>query len=90
MQNVLVTLTTAGSSTGPFDIYSNSDSYAVPLVSGVSKATLLAGYVVSAPDDATILRITSTGTCTNSIDLGIGVYVDSYGANPLYSLFQEG
>ena len=67
---VLITLTLAGADTGPFNIYSDSDGYTTPLVTGVAKSALVAGYsLVGVPNDATIIRVTSTGTCTNSIDM---------------------
>jgi hypothetical protein len=67
---ILVTLTLAGADTGPFDIYSDVDAYTTPLATDVSKEDLEAGYtLLGVPDDATILRTTSTGTCTNSIDM---------------------
>lgn len=67
---VLITLTLAGVDTGPFDIYSDSDGYTTPLATGVSKSALLAGYsLAGVPNDATIIRVTSTATCTNSIDM---------------------
>lgn len=72
-QTLLITLTTAGSDAGPFDLYTDVDSYAVPFVVGVPKATLLAGYVTSiVPDAATIIRVRSNSSlCTNFIDLSI-------------------
>ena len=67
---VLVTLTLAGADTGPFDIYSDADGYTTPLASGVSKSALEAGYsLTGVPDLATIIRVTSTEICTNSIDM---------------------
>jgi hypothetical protein len=69
---VLITLTTAGVDTGPFDLYSDADSYAAPFETGVSKSALLAGYGSSSvPGTATIIRVASTGTCTNYVDLSI-------------------
>ena len=69
---VLITLTTAGSSTGPFSLYSNADSYSVPFETGVSKASLLAGYTSTlVPTSTTIIRVMSTGTCTNYTDISI-------------------
>jgi hypothetical protein len=71
---VKITLTTAGVDTGPFNIFSNSDGYATPIVTGIAKSSLIAGYdVLSVPDDATIMRVRSTGTCTNQIDIPITV-----------------
>ena len=73
-QTVLITLTTAGLDTGPFNLYSDADSYVTPFETGVSKAALVAGYTSTVvPDAATIIRVDSTGVCTNFIDLTITV-----------------
>jgi hypothetical protein len=69
---VLITLTTAGSSTGPFSLYSNVDSYSTPFVTGVSRSSLLAGYTSTVvPNGTTIVRVMSTGTCTNYTDISV-------------------
>jgi hypothetical protein len=69
---VLITLTAAGSSTGPFSLYSNINSYSTPFETGVSKSSLLAGYTSTlVPNGTTIVRVISTGTCTNYIDISI-------------------
>lgn len=69
--NVLVTLTSPGASVGPFNLYSSIDLIN-PLVTGISRAALIAGYTLnSVPDSATFIRVKSTGTCTNSIDINI-------------------
>lgn len=71
-QTVLITLTVAGLDTGPFNLYSDADGYVTPFETGVSKAALLAGYTsIVVPDAATIIRVDSTGVCTNFIDLPI-------------------
>jgi hypothetical protein len=68
---ILVTLTAAGTSTTLFNLYSNLN-YVTPLVTGITKAALLAGYSLnSVPDSATSIRVTATGVCTNSIDIAI-------------------
>jgi hypothetical protein len=70
--NVLITLTAAGTDTGPFSLYSNVDSYAVPFQTGVAKSALVAGLMVTTvPNAATIVRVKSVGTCTTSVDLSI-------------------
>jgi hypothetical protein len=67
---VLITLTTAGADTGPFDLFSNLDAYTSAFETGVSKASLLAGYPSAlVPDYTTIVRIRSAGDCTNFIDI---------------------
>jgi hypothetical protein len=69
---VLITLTTAGTSTGPFSLYSDADSYSVPFETGVSKSSLLAGYTSTVvPNGTTIIRVMSTGTCTNYTDISV-------------------
>jgi hypothetical protein len=71
-QTVLITLTTAGADTGPFDLYSNADSYTSPFATGIAKATLVGGYTsIVVPDLATIIRVKSTSLCTNYVDLPI-------------------
>ena len=65
---VLITLTTAGADAGPFNLYSDTDGFVTAFASGISKATLLGGYLSSAvPDGTTSIRIVSIGTCTNFI-----------------------
>jgi hypothetical protein len=67
---VLITLTTAGADSGPFDLYTNLDGYVSAFATGVSKSALLSGYSSSAvPDFATIIRVKSTGDCVNYIDI---------------------
>jgi hypothetical protein len=69
---ILVTLTLAGADTGPFNLYSDADGFSTALATGISKAALEAGYsLTGVPDDATIIRTQSTGTCTNFIDMFI-------------------
>jgi hypothetical protein len=68
---VLVTLTSPGADTGPFNLFSSVD-LVTPLVSGVAKSALVSGYTLnSVPDAATYIKVLSTGTCTNSINLNI-------------------
>ena len=72
---VVITLTVAGSDTGPFNLFSNLDAYTSAFETGVSKASLLAGYPSAlVPDYTTIVRVSSAGDCTNFLDI------------PLYSI----
>jgi len=74
MITVLITLTSAGIDLGPFELYSDTDGYAVPFESGITKNQLLAGYSSAlVPDATTIIRALSTGVCTNYVDLVIVV-----------------
>jgi hypothetical protein len=67
---VLITLTVAGSSTTLFDLYSDSDGFTTPFETGITRASLLAGYTTNlCPDDATIIRVQATEACTNYIDI---------------------
>lgn len=69
---ILTTLTDAGINSGPFDLYSNVDGYTSAFASGVSRASLLAGYSSSAAPDGTVtVRIKSNGACTNYIDVPV-------------------
>ena len=67
---VLITLTTAGTDSGPFDLYSNLDGYISAFESGVSKSALLGGYSSAlVPDYTTTIRVKSNGVCVNYIDI---------------------
>lgn len=69
---VLIKLTSAGADVGPFNLYSNVDGYVTAFATGISKATLLSGYLTSAvPNGSTVVRCVSTGTCTNYVDFNI-------------------
>lgn len=71
-QTVFVTLTIAGTNTGPFDLYTDADGYTVAIANNVPKASLQAGYLAIVPDAATIIRVKSDNpTCDNYIDLPI-------------------
>jgi hypothetical protein len=71
-QTVLITLTTAGADTGPFDLYSDADGYVTPFETGIAKVALTSGYTSSlVPDLATIIRVQSDSLCTNYVDLSI-------------------
>ena len=67
---ILLTLTTAGADTGPFDLYSDVDGYVAAFDTGVAKLDLEAGYTTTAPSGTTIVRVQSTSAlCTNYIDI---------------------
>jgi hypothetical protein len=61
---VILTLTTAGSDSGPFDLYSNTDGYVTAFEIGVTKSALEGGYTTSdAPNFTTTVKVQSTGKC---------------------------
>ena len=67
---VILTLTTAGSDSGPFDLYSNTDGYVTPFNIGVTKSALEGGYTTSlVPDGTTIVKVQSTGNCKTSVNI---------------------
>lgn len=70
---VLITLTIAGTDSGPFDLYSNLDGYLSAFESGVSKAPLLAGYPSAlVPDFTTTIRVRSNNPfCTNYVEIPV-------------------
>jgi hypothetical protein len=68
---VLITLTTAGSDTGPFNIYSNSNGFSTIIISDVSRASLVAGYNATVPDGTTEVLVRSTGACQRDLYLDV-------------------
>lgn len=69
---VLITLTTAGDNTGPFNLYSNVNFYTTAFAIGVSKAELIDGYISNVvPDGTTNIRVKSSGSCINYIDIPV-------------------
>jgi hypothetical protein len=68
-QIVIVKISSAGEDVTAFDLYSDSDSFAVPFEEGIPKSTLIAGYTSSlVPDDATEIRLTAIGVCSGSLN----------------------
>jgi hypothetical protein len=69
---VLITLTLAGSDTGPFNLYSNADGYITAFETGISRAALVAGYTSNlAPIGTTEVLVRSTGVCQRDLYLVI-------------------
>jgi len=84
-----ISLTSAATNTGPFNLYSNVDNYVIPFETAVSKASLLSGTYLSTnvPNLTEICRVASTGTCTNYVDMPIDdpyVYVYEKCGTSLY------
>jgi hypothetical protein len=66
---VLITLTTAGDNTGPFNLYSNEDGFSTIITSGISRAELLAGYEATVPNGTTEVLLQSVGACDRDLYL---------------------
>lgn len=69
---VHILLTISGNDIGPFSIYTDTDGFASPVESNVSKASLEAGYSLDVPDGTTVVRVKSNGDCTNYVDAAVG------------------
>jgi hypothetical protein len=74
-KTVIITLAAAGTDTGPFNLFSDIDSYTSAFATGIAKSALLAGYTSSlVPDAATIIRVKSNNAnCTNYVDMTITI-----------------
>jgi hypothetical protein len=68
MALIEITLTIDGQA-GPFDLFSNVDSFGSPFATQVPAASLTAGYSVVAPPGTSTVKVCSTGVCTNCIDI---------------------
>ena len=74
MLTVTITIATIGTDAANFSLYSNVDGFTTPFETGISRAALLAGYTsVLVPNGTTIIRVQSTGICTNYIDGTFGL-----------------
>jgi len=70
---VIITLTSFGDDIGPIDIYTDSDGYTTPIETGLNVALFATGYHCNVvPDDATNIRLQSTGVCDTVLNLSIG------------------
>jgi len=69
--NIIITLTLAGTDTGPFNLYTDLDNYATPFATDVEKSVLLIGGSYSIPDSVSIVKVLSTGLCTGAIYLSV-------------------
>ena len=69
-----ILLTTPTTDAGPFNLYSDTDSYSSAFATNVSKAALLSGYVANTvPNGTTIVRLVSVGEeCNNYIEVAVG------------------
>jgi len=70
--SVTITLNTVVGTPGPFSLYSDTDSYTTPFVTGVSLVSLQGGYGTSlVPDETISIKIKSTGGCSYEITKSI-------------------
>jgi hypothetical protein len=70
--SAIITLTTSGNDTGPFNLYSNINNYATAFESSILRSNLISGFITNnIPDNTSIVRLKSMGVCTNYIDLNV-------------------
>ena len=56
--NVYIQLISAGTNTGPFNLYSDVDGFVVPFEQNVSRSKLLTGFTSTlVPVDTTVIKI---------------------------------
>ena len=72
--NIFLQLTLAGADTGPFDLFSDADSYTVPFETAVAKSSLVSGYYTTAPSGTTTVRIQSVAPslCSSFVNVSLG------------------
>ncbi len=66
--NVRIKLTSAGSCSGPVNIYGNTDGFTTPIATGVSIATLTGffGFLTPVPFGTTTIRVQNVNlNCSN-------------------------
>jgi hypothetical protein len=69
---VTITLTLAGSDTGPFNLYSNVDGYSSPFQTNVPRGDFLTGLTTgTVPDGTTEILVRSTGVCQRNLYLSV-------------------
>lgn len=67
---LFIIFSSIGTDAGPFNLYSDVDSYISPFAVGVTKEQLLAGYPSNVvPNGTIIVRAKSSGVCTNYVDM---------------------
>jgi hypothetical protein len=71
--SAIITLTgTVGVDVGPFNLYSNTDTYTTPFETSISRTDLINGYTsTNVPTSTATVRVKSTGNCTNYLDIEV-------------------
>lgn len=70
--NVYIQLTSAGTATGNFDLYSDVDGYITAFETNISRNKLLNGYTSTlVPSGTTIIQVVSGGSCNVSVYITI-------------------
>lgn len=86
-QTAIITVSTIGSGTGPFNFYSLDNVGVVtgPFETGVTRAQLLAGFVsINVPNDAVTIRVISTSVeCPLSLDIFLNIITTTTTVAPI-------
>jgi len=69
--SITITIGTLGPATGPYNLYIDTDSFVTPIATGLTRNQLLNGYTTSVSDLVNTIRVKSTASCTNYIDITI-------------------
>lgn len=87
---IYITLTAAGIDLGPFDLYSDVDSYTTAFETGVTRTAVLAGYTSTlAPNGTANIKLVSTGLCTNDLTMAVSTTTTTTTtAAPVYKEWQ--
>ena len=86
--NLVITLTSAGTDTGPFNIYSDVDGYLSAFDTNIDRATLLAGFATSNVPDGTVeIRVKSVNDLCNNYGRAGTVPLEYY-FEPRASVYQ--
>jgi len=90
--SALITLSSAGADTGPFDLYSDTDGYTTAFETSVAKSSLLAGYTSTVvPDSTETIRVkSSNANCANYVDMSFTAPTTYYRAFSTGGPFQGG
>jgi len=70
MKTIIIKLTRSGPRNGPFDVY---DQYGNLLFSSISKESLIVGRGFTVEDDVSIVTLTDSGVCADSVTKSVGV-----------------
>jgi hypothetical protein len=73
MINIIIGIQNIGTDAGPFDLYSNVDSFTNAFETGISRFDIEQGYNTYVPESSTIIRCQSTGVCDNFLDIPISI-----------------
>lgn len=66
----LITISTIGVDTGPFNIYSNVDGFVSPFETNINRTQLIAGFFTNnIPDNTVKVKVVDLGNCSLFIDI---------------------